>query len=398
MAAETATDAQSTADAATERVSIAESTIQQLADSIAMLITDENGASLMTQTESGWTYNMAQISNTLDGATNDIDALTESLGGVDNTVQALQQAVNDLGILTDYVIITTYNGQPCIELGESENNFKLRITNTEIQFVDGTTIPAYVSNKKLMIEQAEVKDELQFGNFVWKIRNNGNMGLMWKGASNCVITYVLTNAVSSNTASVAAHGSSYSTTITVEAGRDIATLVVMMGGEDITSTAYSNGTITIAEVTGDVIITAAASNYINQVKISTDTDGTVFNGIGYKETTRINSSGAAVTYSGTDCTGFIPAVRGDILRFKNVTFKPGEQVVVARYTSAKAYLTMSYFSTTDSMSAWSPVYAADGNITQLTIPSGVGSAAVYFRFAMQDINEDSIITVNEEIA
>lgn len=178
---ETATDAQNTATSATERVSVAESSIQQLADAIAMLITDENGASLMTQTEDGWTFNMGQISGTLNNATTDIETLTEELGGVDNTVQALQQAVNDLGILTDYVIITTYNGQPCIELGEAENDFKLRITNTEIQFADGTSIPAYISNKKLMIEQAEVKGELKIGGFVMRKRSNGNVGLQWIG-------------------------------------------------------------------------------------------------------------------------------------------------------------------------------------------------------------------------
>ncbi len=181
---ETAKDAQSTAGAATERVSVAESTIQQIADAIAMLITDDSGASLMTQTENGWTFNMAQISQTLDAATADINALSESLGGVDSLIKALQQSVGDLGILTDYVIVTTYKNKPCIELGESESQFKLRITNTEIQFVDGTAIPAYITNKKLMIEQAEVKDELQFGGFVWKTRSNGNMGLMWKGVGS----------------------------------------------------------------------------------------------------------------------------------------------------------------------------------------------------------------------
>jgi hypothetical protein len=166
-----------------DRLLASESYIQQLASSIAMLITDENGASLMTQTDDGWTFNMGQVNGTLDDAMNDIGSLTESLGGVDNTVQELTKAVHDLGILTDYVIITTYNDQPCIELGEAENNFKLRITNTQIQFVDGSAVPAYLSNQKLYIEKAEITDELQFGKFVWKKRSNGNMGLMWKEVS-----------------------------------------------------------------------------------------------------------------------------------------------------------------------------------------------------------------------
>lgn len=172
---------QNTTTDTSERLLQAESEIEKIANSIAMLITDENGASLMTQTaDGGWTFSMGEVNNTLDSATNNIQQLTEDMGGVNNTVDALTQAVNDLGILTDYVVITTYNGKPCIELGESDNNFKLRITNTEIQFVEGSAIPTYISNQKMIIEKAEIKSELQFGGFVW-LMHNGNMGLMWKG-------------------------------------------------------------------------------------------------------------------------------------------------------------------------------------------------------------------------
>lgn len=173
-----------TAKQTDERFGTAESQIQQLANCIATLVTDGSGESLMTQTEDGWTFNMAQISGTLDKATADIGGLTESLGGVDNTVSALQQAVADLGVISDYVIITTYEDQPCIELGEAENGFKLRITNTQIQFLTDGTTPAWLSNQKLFIEKAEVTDELQFGGFVWRTRSNGNMGLSWKGVSS----------------------------------------------------------------------------------------------------------------------------------------------------------------------------------------------------------------------
>ena len=167
-----------------DRVTVAESSIQQLADSLSTLITDENGETLMKQTAEGWTFNMDSVTGPLNSATLNIDQLTKDLGGVDNTVNALQQAVKDLGVLTDYVIITTYNGQPCIELGEAENGFKLRITNTQIQFLTDGIIPAWLSNQKLYIEKAEVTNELQFGGFVWKARANGNMGLVWKGVSS----------------------------------------------------------------------------------------------------------------------------------------------------------------------------------------------------------------------
>lgn len=178
---ETATDTQTLVGEAQEQIIISQAAIQKLEDAIAMLVTDENGTSLMTQEGDNWTFNLGSITQPLADATEALNTLTESVGDIDNAINILQQAVDDLGVMADYVKITTYNDQPCIELGEADNDFKVRITNTEIQFADGTVIPAYFSNKKLNIEKAEVKDELQFGGFVFKIRANGNLGLMWRG-------------------------------------------------------------------------------------------------------------------------------------------------------------------------------------------------------------------------
>lgn len=181
--------AQSTADGAVVLVNSNKSEIQQLADMIASLVIGQNGETLMTQTDNKWQFDMTNILNTLSSAATDVDALNNEMNSANSSIDTLKQSLNDLGVFTDYVVITTYNGQPCIELGESENEFKVRITNTEIQFADGTTIPAYINNKKLMIEQAEVKGELHFGGktddevkggWVWKKRSNGNLGLSWK--------------------------------------------------------------------------------------------------------------------------------------------------------------------------------------------------------------------------
>lgn len=79
------------------------------------------------------------------------------------------------------------------------------------------------------------------------------------GTKTWSITSVLTNATSSNSATSVADGSSYSATITAEEGYTISSFTVMMGGVDITDTAYADGVITLAAVTGDVIITVNAS-------------------------------------------------------------------------------------------------------------------------------------------
>lgn len=180
-AIQNAKTAQETADGNSLQLSHAQSLIQQLSDCIAMLVTDENGESLMTQTANGWSFNLSPISGGLSEATNNIKTLEDGYGGLHNAVGDLQKGLDEVGVLTDYVIVTTYNGQPCIELGESENDFKLRITNTEIQFVEGDSRPAYITNQKLMIKNAEVVESLQFGGFAWEKRANGNVGLVWKG-------------------------------------------------------------------------------------------------------------------------------------------------------------------------------------------------------------------------
>ena len=79
------------------------------------------------------------------------------------------------------------------------------------------------------------------------------------GTKTWSVTIALTHATSSNSATSVANGSSYSATITAEEDYTISSVTVMMGGVDITDTAYADGVITIAAVTGDVIIKVNAS-------------------------------------------------------------------------------------------------------------------------------------------
>lgn len=160
-AQDAAEEAHTAAENATNAAAVAMSEIQQLADMISSLVTDGNGASLMTQTaDGGWTFSMAAIQEALASGAIDLEGLAEALAAAKGDIESLAES---LGLTLSYVKITEWNGQPCIELGETDSDFKLRITNTEIQFADGTVVPAYISNKKLMIEQAEITGDLQFG-------------------------------------------------------------------------------------------------------------------------------------------------------------------------------------------------------------------------------------------
>lgn len=176
--------AQDTAETANERVTNAETLIQQLSHSISMLVTDGNGTSLMTQTEDGWTFSTAEIQASAAKVAEDLHTLTSEVSDNANAVDVLKQAVADLGEIAEYVKIGTFEGQPCIELGEGDSEFKLRITNTQIMFMEGSNIVAHINNQSLHIKKAVIEEELQQGGFVWKVRSNGNMGLVWKGVSS----------------------------------------------------------------------------------------------------------------------------------------------------------------------------------------------------------------------
>ena len=103
-------------------------------------------------------------------------------------VESEQQLSNKIDVVqekTNYIYVgTDINGKPYIELGDRNSRFKLKITNEEIQFAEDSEVPAYINNQKLMIEKAQVENELRFGGFVWKERSNGNMGLTWEGETS----------------------------------------------------------------------------------------------------------------------------------------------------------------------------------------------------------------------
>lgn len=165
-----------------ERINNVQAFVEILRDSLSLMVQDENGASLMEQTETGWVFSMGETLTQLQDAANTLRELSENVDSQGGSIEALEHVVTGLEELSNYVRITTVGDEPAIELG-NESSFKVRITNTAIQFMDGTTVPAYVSNQSLKIEKAEVEQELAFGGFSFAERSNGNMGLMWKGGS-----------------------------------------------------------------------------------------------------------------------------------------------------------------------------------------------------------------------
>lgn len=140
-------------------------------------------------------------------------------------------------------------------------------------------------------------------------------------SNNPTITNNLTNCSNSNNATEIVSGNSYSATISTTAAYALSTLKVVMGSTDISSSAITKtttgATISIPSVTENVTITATAVE--NLIAKSVDTDGTIYNGVGYQSgKSQSSSTGNIDTQAGYNVTGFMPVVANQTIRIKNI--------------------------------------------------------------------------------
>ena len=157
--------------------------------------------------------------------------------------------------------------------------------------------------------------------------------------------------------------------------------------------------------------------YTNQVPISTDTDGSIFNKTGYIENKRLSSSGglSSSAQNGSVTTGFIPFPDGDktIIRMKGVEWKEaftryGGHHYFNYYDSNKKFLV--YLSSQDHTGQahvvtvtrdasgvetveWNQSYGTTNVMLQQ-----IRNNAKYVRITAYGKGADMIVTINEEIA
>lgn len=137
---------------------------------------------------------------------------------------------------------------------------------------------------------------------------------------------------------------------------------------------------------------------VNQIPISIDSSGNIYNAVGYKTGTRLGSDGVTEKPPayGQTCvlTGYIPVQAGDSIRVKNAVL--GEQ-------SDTAYISYLWLYDDSFAKVGAHGYGVDfnptlkGGIYTFTIPSDVPGVS-YMRLQAQVIDETSVLTVNQEIA
>ena len=155
---------------------------------------------------------------------------------------------------------------------------------------------------------------------------------------------------------------------------------------------------------------------VNQIPISTDTDGSIYNEIGYMEKRRINSSGEVDTLSASGdtatnpifVTGFIPVKNGDVVRLKNcfidtnnvenhtIYGQNGWSIQNGFYDSSKTKLGLQVWTNTASGNYTTATADANGHVTEFAI---VGASVGYMRLCLAPTSDpaDAIVTVNQKI-
>lgn len=236
------------------------------------------------------------------------------------------------------------------------------------------------------------------------------------------ITTTLTNCVASTSnPTIITEGLSASLVFTASNGYELPDSVTVSGASYTWD--KSTGTLTLSNPTDNVSIAIVGVEvilpYINQIPISTDTDGSIYNGKGFKETARLGSTGAedtSTSANGQDLSGFIPIGIGSsntgsgeqVAYLQGVSADLTTKTRIAVYDANKAFIGLKYGNqikpSTDT-SATEMLYelGADGYVNKIDFTRftsyfhNTGKDTAFFRISCPNIDGNSIITVNEEI-
>lgn len=174
-------------------------------------------------------------------------------------------------------------------------------------------------------------------------------------------------------------------------------LTLKVGGATTTYDGSSAQEVDFPEIVVAETITAPA--YTNQIPVSADANGAVYNGTGYKSGVYLNSAGVELSGTGLVTSGYIPVKKGDIIRIKDTSRVNIDTTLVMALTAAKAG-TANCGKTINAIqsSALYGTVTVSGNVVTWDT-SGIG---YYFwdNFAWLRVtthSADAIVTVNEEI-
>ena len=140
-----------------------------------------------------------------------------------------------------------------------------------------------------------------------------------------------------------------------------------------------------------------SSGNTNLLPTAVDTDGSIYNGIGYKPSTRLSgSSGITASSQEAMCaSGFMPASNGNIIKIKGSSPVSGVSSYLITYNSSKSIIKYQSFAV--GSSDWSTANQdwytyADGVLTIVLTEENFGADIAFFRFNAH-MDENTVVTV-----
>ena len=275
------------------------------------------------------------------------------------------------------------------------------VANTFVDFVADIASPVYFDDLRLCpsipssgannLSQIITYYDLRCRNADEWIKNtSGQTSLPTQvNPSDYTITNSLSNCTTSNSATTVSKNNAYTAKITANSGYELSSVVVKMGGVDITSTSYSNGNINISSVTGNIVITAIATEIADSGPVNQVTE------VGYTNRKRLSSSGVMKDADYSSATNFIPASAGAVIRVKGVGFDKDSDYICA-YSSNSESAFIGATSGTNGYNGLGNI-TRSGGVAMLTLPNN--DNIKYIRVSATHDREDAgFNTGNAEIA
>lgn len=146
-------------------------------------LTDKYGRFFLDLDEGVFRFNAnaGTVDGTAIATATDIDSTVSMINALrDGDVAANETHINEI---LQWITFDVSNG---LQIGSDETGYSVRIKDSEIGFYNGTQRMAYISNKKLFIEDVQIQKSLQFGisspEWAFVPRVNGNLSFRYIGA------------------------------------------------------------------------------------------------------------------------------------------------------------------------------------------------------------------------
>lgn len=200
------------------------------------------------------------------------------------------------------------------------------------------------------------------------------------------VTGTYTHCSTNNNAAEVLENREYNATITFASGYEYDSATVTMGGTDITSTAYSNGTIHIASVTGNVVITVTG-------KEAKQYSGNIVDTVGYTDNNRYSTSSGNMSaqsgYVAIHEIAFAYPASGEFrIKVTGVNDHKDANCTYVLTDGNGVKKTSGYFNTQYEGSSWGHTWDSEASYIYFKSNSGING----IKFSAYGVGADAVIT------